>query len=537
MPPHSKRFCVELAALALILGLGAWPSRAAAPPSPAPGPPTPQPSARGPSDARVERLIAQLGDRDYALRQQAQEELSRIGFAAHEALLAASSCPDLEIAARAKYLLRVLRASVASEEAPAQVKQLLEGYDLHQPEIRMQVVRQLALFSDLGGMPAVCGLLCLEESPLVSKCAAAAILNGLPPDAGSQARLAKILKRHLTGSRRTGAKWLLTYLELREDPKKNLEAWARLVEEEQAVWERSPKQSGPAVVVPLLYALAEAQARLGQPAQADATARRARELAPGVDNARLQARLEVATSLRRRGRFDWAEQEYRQLAASNHAMARFSGYRELSEMFHDRGAHRKAADTCRQALEALKERDSPWGDLADGPRTARARMHYFLACHYAEQGDVTRQGQSLTSAMQADPGEIDTLIACYHLRDQGAAFRKTVVAAIGREADELRRQIADEPDNPESYNQFAWLVGNTEGNLDEALRCSQKSLELSPNTGSYLDTLAHVYFAKGDLEEAVKHQTKAAELEPHSGLIARKLEVFRAALGAKRSPR
>jgi tetratricopeptide (TPR) repeat protein len=139
--------------------------------------------------------------------------------------------------------------------------------------------------------------------------------------------------------------------------------------------------------------------------------------------------------------------------------------------------------------------------------------------------------------MKADPGEIDTLIACYHLPNPGAEFRKTVVAAIRREADAIRRQIAEQPDNAESYNQFAWLVGNTEGNLDEALRCSQKSLELSPNTGSYLDTLAHVCFTRGDLEDAVRHQAKAAELEPHSGLIARKLEVFRAALEAKQKGR
>lgn len=263
MSPRNNVSCLGPVALAVMLGLGAGLSQAAAPQSPPLGPPAPQASAKGQSDARVERLIAQLGDRDYAVRQQAQEELSRIGFAAYEALLAASSCPDLEIAARAKYLLRVLRASVASEEAPARVKELVDGYDLRSAEARMQVVRQLALVSDLGGMAAVCRLVCLEESPLVSKCAAAAILNGLPPDAGSQARLAKILKQHLAGCRRTGAKWLLTYLEVREDPRKNLEAWARLVEEEHSVWERSPKESGPAVVVPLLYVLAEAQARLG----------------------------------------------------------------------------------------------------------------------------------------------------------------------------------------------------------------------------------------------------------------------------------
>ena len=83
------------------------------------------------------------------------------------------------------------------------------------------------------------------------------------------------------------------------------------------------------------------------------------------------------------------------------------------------------------------------------------------------------------------------------------------------------------PTEATSYNQFAWLVGNTEGDFDEALRYSKKSIELKPGYGGYYDTLAHVYFAKGDYENALKTQTKAAELEPHSGQIARKLAVFR----------
>ena len=84
------------------------------------------------------------------------------------------------------------------------------------------------------------------------------------------------------------------------------------------------------------------------------------------------------------------------------------------------------------------------------------------------------------------------------------------------------------------YNQYAWLVGNTEGDFDEAVRCARKSLELQPEEGGYYDTLAHVYFGKGDLENAVKYQTKAAQLDPHSGLIRGKLELFRKKLQEKK---
>ena len=72
-------------------------------------------------------------------------------------------------------------------------------------------------------------------------------------------------------------------------------------------------------------------------------------------------------------------------------------------------------------------------------------------------------------------------------------------------------------------------MANTEGDLDEALKYSQKSLELSPENGGLYDTLGRVYYAKGDYENAVKNQQHAAELEPHSGLIARQLELFKKA--------
>ena len=79
-------------------------------------------------------------------------------------------------------------------------------------------------------------------------------------------------------------------------------------------------------------------------------------------------------------------------------------------------------------------------------------------------------------------------------------------------------------------NQLAWLVSNTTGDFDEALRCSHRSLELAPDTAGFLDTLGRCYYAKGDYENAVKHQTRAAELEPHSGQIRRQLELFKKTL-------
>jgi len=489
------------------------------------------------ADARVARLIEQLGDRDYTVRQRAQEELAKVGFAAYDALVAASEHRDLEVASRARYLLRLLRSKWSTDKDPPRVKEALDGYDLQGPEGRADRIRLLALYSDLEGVPALGRLIRFEKSPVLASYAAAAILTWEPPDAASRKRLAEILRENLAGSSRPGAQWLMLYLQLREEPKKAVGPWARLVEAERTRLERSPRESSAAIVVPLVYALAEAYARQGDQTLAEQTAEQALKIHPTIDGVRLHARLEAAASLRRRGRFAWARRECQQLIDSGNPKAALRGGRELGEMLHDQGNHKEAAEACQKALDTFRAKEVDWGDLAEDVKQARARVHYFLACRHGAEGDRARQRQELETALKEDPGELDALIAAYRLAGQSAEFRAKIVRQVQQEADAIRRDTAEEPNDPENYNKFAWLVGNTEGNLDEALKSARKSLELSPNTSAYLDTLAHVYFTRGDLENAVKYQSRAAELEPHSGLIVRELEAFRKALEAKQKPR
>jgi tetratricopeptide (TPR) repeat protein len=116
------------------------------------------------------------------------------------------------------------------------------------------------------------------------------------------------------------------------------------------------------------------------------------------------------------------------------------------------------------------------------------------------------------------------------LPDQTPEYHARICKLIKKAASGLRDQIAEDPEDASAYNQFAWLVGNTEGDFDEALTYSKKSVEIEPQTGGYYDTLARVYFAKGDYENAVKYQTLAIELDPHSGQMERQLELFKKTL-------
>jgi tetratricopeptide (TPR) repeat protein len=206
-------------------------------------------------------------------------------------------------------------------------------------------------------------------------------------------------------------------------------------------------------------------------------------------------------------------------------------------MFHDQGQDLEAAAVLQKLVEAIDA-----GKLTEaklGHRKAnevRARMNYFFVCHWQSKGDKAKQRDYLEKALKADPGDVDVLIACYRLADAPPEYHAKIVAMIKKEAATTREQIAEAASREQTaeeaelaslYNQFAWLIGNTEGDMDEALKYARKAVELIPTEGGFYDTLARAYFAKGDLDNAVKQQTKAAELDAHSGLIRRQLEFFR----------
>ena len=290
----------------------------------------------------------------------------------------------------------------------------------------------------------------------------------------------------------------------------------------------------------LLYLLAEAYAEQGLKDRAEETAAHAFTLNPGKQEPQLLAHLTAAKHLADRGRFVWARREFDYVIAQGDlndnnipAVAR----RMLAEMLHDQGQDIDAAGTLAKMLQAWETVKRTEGRPDNAELTEyRSRMHFFFACHWESKNDRAKQRESLDKALEVNPTDIEALIACYHLPEQTPEFRAKTVDLIHRAATELYDKVAQEPNNMSACNQYAWLTGNTEGDLDRALKCSEKAVESSPSDGGLIDTLARVHFARGDVEGAVKLQTKAAELEPHSGLIQRQLEFFRKKLEEKKKP-
>jgi tetratricopeptide (TPR) repeat protein len=301
----------------------------------------------------------------------------------------------------------------------------------------------------------------------------------------------------------------------------------------------------------LLYTLCEARLAQGNQALADETAKRALKL--GGDNA--LEHLLLVERLLERGMTEWSDRELRHVIALGPVAspAGINARLILADSLHDRQRDGDAADVIKGLVDAADADRNVMQQLKlllqQPPRQKsvdflRARLLFYSACDAVRQKNSALARELLEKAIAEEPADLDVLIALHRLDDNDADRRARLSKLIRNVVEQCRAKIEDEPDEPVNYNDLAWLVANTEGDLDDALRLSHKSIELVraeatseadfKQLGQYLDTLAHCYFAKKDYESAVKYQTEAVRLDPHTKAISRQLEVFRAALAKAR---
>ena len=92
-----------------------------------------------------------------------------------------------------------------------------------------------------------------------------------------------------------------------------------------------------------------------------------------------------------------------------------------------------------------------------------------------------------------------------------------------------------------AYNEYAWLVSNTQGDLDQAEVYAKKAVAYSAisggSQGGLIDTLAYVYAAQGKWDKAIATANLAVQLEPNEPDIAENAkDIHKRAEDAKNAP-
>ena len=214
------------------------------------------PAAESPaaaSDERIAQWIEQLGATQYVIRDRAQQELQQLGVAAFDALLDAQFHSDIEIASRARYLLRSIHIPWVLDDDPEEVKRLVRDYETCARDERRQRMEQLAALVDSQGIRALCRLMRFEADPALSKQAAVFVLGHTAPTAATaRSQLAASIRAAVEGTRRPARTWLLAYARTLESPESALADWEQISRDEGQVLIRFPEESDPAIARDLL---------------------------------------------------------------------------------------------------------------------------------------------------------------------------------------------------------------------------------------------------------------------------------------------
>jgi hypothetical protein len=575
---------------------------------------------------RVATLVEQLGAAEFAVREQAEKDLEHLGIQAYDAIEAATLHPDLEVAARARRLLRAIRWIWLSDEIPADIQAGMKDYETIPEAARRERVLLLAALPDRDSVEVLCRIVRFDKSLPVAKLAAAELMRQSPPAEPPDLETAAIVEKTLGAVRRAPANWLRTWLVFRKDPKAALAAWMPMAEEERVAARKSVAANGREPVTSLLlvqldwlnklerreeslatvhalldigprdpprlftlareftrrkawaalaavggeksrrtpgwlalqYLAARGHLNLGDKDKAEAALREVRGAFPVSTEEQLKNRYDLVSILQEIGFLDWAEFEARYIIdasakstekGSRGGVSAYRAKRLLGELYHGQDRNLEAAELCRQAAVDESRFAGLLGRSATPNRKSMlSHSHLYAAYHWQSQKDAAKQRKALEDAVAADPTNPDALIACHRLSGADAAFRAANQDRIRAAAAELRQQLGFDPNSgvPPPYgsgsqtavlcNNLAWLLANTDGDCDEALRLARAAVRASPQAG-YLDTLAHVHYTRREWDSAVKHQSRAVELSPDARQMRRQLEVFKkAAEDARRKP-
>ncbi|WP_428306888.1 hypothetical protein [Lacipirellula sp.] len=285
----------------------------------------------------------------------------------------------------------------------------------------------------------------------------------------------------------------------------------------------------------LLYYYAATLAKAGNLPEANKLADRAFEMKADSEFERLV----IAERLAALGSVEWAMRDYRAAIDALPATDFESLYarRELATWLHDRQEYKAASDVLAEFFTAIQAKENRAArktllQQIDGQGYLNAlegRQLLYLANYQHARGEYDSERETLEKAYEKSDGDPDLLIAMSRLPNVDDAYKQQVRDRITKMSDLYLNEIERMPEDPSKYNQWAWLVSNTQQTADDyqkAVRHSLRSLELSPDEPSYLDTLGRCYFSAGDVENAIKSQQKAVELAPQYQIMRRQLAEF-----------
>jgi len=184
-------------------------------------------------ETEIAGLIEQLGSPQYATREKAQSTIQSRGLDVFDALLEAQQHRDIEVARRARYLLRGMPVEWSVDTDPQEVRSLLRNYGQQGRTERLSRIEHLANLKDSLGAEALCRIMRYESDVILSKQAALQLMwRQSSIAAEDRERVALRIREAVGNSRRPAVHWLRTYADTLMAAEPTLDAWEQITRDE-----------------------------------------------------------------------------------------------------------------------------------------------------------------------------------------------------------------------------------------------------------------------------------------------------------------
>ena len=145
-----------------------------------------------------------------------------------------------------------------------------------------------------------------------------------------------------------------------------------------------------------------------------------------------------------------------------------------------------------------------------------------LATVQSALGDALRRVDRCDAAVDAYTAALDlvdiTQERYWFLYFARGICHEQVGDHVASEAD-FRQALVLNPEQPQVLNNLGYSMVEQRRNLDEALGMIERAVELRPESGYIVDSLAWVYYRLGRFEEAVDPMERAVELLPNDPIV------------------
>lgn len=543
-----------------------------------------------PDATQIEKLVKQLGDDDWRKREQATEELKRIGLSARETLMTLLSHADSEVAARVRRVLEELPWAIENED-DADAVELLRNFANESEQQRRNTLNALSFLGAKKNLQPLLRIARFFPSEEIAFVAVGAIeLTATRTfDADDTKQIARqTLELKLKPSRPALAQLLAWAQEATGsgDASATLEK-AVALETERLAKRNEVSGEGDEWLRKLKERLAVM--RLAEGKAADCAHLFAELAKSSPDNSAYELRLcRLLLDANRPKELLAAFESFKPRAKEDRILlyAQAAAHRALNQADEARKAadavfaraaspalHLETAEaliTIGQRDWAMREYERLMQESAEDGRTHHTAL-LQLARLASESNQFERAtelfnnaaklserlGDNFHFSMTADDfkllaktaeirllasqGETDNLkplldeLAAASPSDFDVAIEVCNVLTEHKrpEAAAVSKTIADrlsaeaEETTAEFSNNLAWFLARTNQRLDEALKLAERAVKLEPDMYAYLDTLAEVHFRLGNVDKAIRVQTRAAQLAPKDPHILSQLRRFK----------